>query len=649
MTSLPSAEFLALQRAVAGRYSLERELGRGGMGIVFLARDVALERPVAIKLLPPTLGAVPDLRDRFLREARTAAKLSHPNIVPIHLVEERDDHVYFVMAYVDGESLGQRLRLRGPLPPSQVGRIVQEVAWALAHAHQQGVIHRDIKPDNILLDARSQRAMVTDFGIARVAEAGTMSTRGEVVGTAHYMSPEQATGEAMDGRTDLYALGVTSFYALTGQLPFDGPNLPALIHQHVTVPAPRVARVAPAVPPWLAEAVDRCLAKQPEDRFRTAEDLAAAVGTGAVVRTQAPPEVRALLRGMQEAGFVTGAALALGAVMLGPGAVLLMDILERLTWDNALLPGLVVTVLLLRPPYSLLRTARHGIKSGLGFPDVQAALLDEAKLLAEEADLHGLQKARAEQEKREVLIRRSSWVVLGFGLFTMAVYLWAAAATRRSGLEGLDVLLVGVVAVIYGGVLIGAGPTVPADSPLRALPIAQRMLTGRFGRLLYRLAGLGLRRRDADRTPADQRTEVILAAAADGLFERLPPQVRARVAAVPQVIARLEADAQALRAREAALSRAIAEAAPEAAPRGEMAERRQQAATDLLSARGQVRARLEQAVAALEAIRLDLLRLQAGVGSADDLTADLAAAEAINQAVSAEVSGRAEVERHLGT
>jgi serine/threonine-protein kinase len=241
MTSLPSAEFLALQRAVAGRYSLERELGRGGMGIVFLARDVALERPVAIKLLPPAPGAVPDLRERFLREARTAAKLSHPNIVPIHLVEERDDLVYFVMAYVDGESLGQRIRLRGPLPPSQVGRIVQEVAWALAHAHQQGVIHRDIKPDNILLEARSQRAIVTNFGIARVAEAGTMSAKGEVVGTAHYMSPEQAIGEAMDGRTDLYALGVTSFYALTGKLPFEGPNLPALIHQHVTVPAPRVA------------------------------------------------------------------------------------------------------------------------------------------------------------------------------------------------------------------------------------------------------------------------------------------------------------------------------------------------------------------------------------------------------------------------
>ncbi len=152
MAEAATTEFLALQEAVAGRYSIERELGRGGMGIVYLARDVALDRPVAIKLLPPHLAAAPDSRERFLREARTAGKLSHPNIVPIHLVEERGDLVYFVMAYVDGESLGERIRRRGALPPSQAVRIVQEVAWALAYAHKEGVVHGDIKPDNILLE-----------------------------------------------------------------------------------------------------------------------------------------------------------------------------------------------------------------------------------------------------------------------------------------------------------------------------------------------------------------------------------------------------------------------------------------------------------------------------------------------------------------
>lgn len=200
---------------------------------------------------------------------------------------------------------------------------------------------------------------------------------------------------------------------------------------------------------------------------------------------------------------------------------------------------------------------------------------------------------------------------------------------------------------MLGAVLIGAGPTVPADSPLRGLSIPHRMLVGRFGGLLYRLAGLGLRRQDTNLAPASQRTEVILAAAADGIFERLPKAVRARASAVPAVIERLEADAQALRKREAALSRAIAEAAPEAAPRGDMADRRRQAADELESARALVRERLEQAVAALETLRLDLLRLQAGVGSAEDLTAGLAAAEAIRRAVDAELSGQSELDRQI--
>lgn len=171
----PDREFLSLQAVVAGRYSLERELGRGGMGIVFLARDVALDRPVAIKLLPPKLAAIPELRERFLREARTAANLSHPNIVPIHAVEERDDIVYFVMGYIDGETLGQRVRRNGPMARSMAARLVQEVAWALGYAHGRGVVHRDIKPDNVLIDKGSGRALVTDFGIARISDSPGMT------------------------------------------------------------------------------------------------------------------------------------------------------------------------------------------------------------------------------------------------------------------------------------------------------------------------------------------------------------------------------------------------------------------------------------------------------------------------------------------
>jgi len=228
----------SLQAAVKGRYLLERELGRGGMGIVFLARDVALERPVAIKLLPPSLASLPDLRHRFLHEARTAAGLSHPNIVPIHAVEEAGDLVWFVMSFVPGETLAERVGREGPLPAEAVGRMVQEVAWALAYAHQRGVIHRDVKPENILLERGTGRSLVADFGIARLADEAGISPPGEMLGTPRLVSPEQAGGEALDGRSDLYSLGVTAFFALTGRYPFEGDNVGQLLAQHLTMPAP---------------------------------------------------------------------------------------------------------------------------------------------------------------------------------------------------------------------------------------------------------------------------------------------------------------------------------------------------------------------------------------------------------------------------
>src|SRR5215208_1766618 len=298
----PSTEFLALQTALAGEYSLQRELGRGGMGIVYLARDVQLDRDVAIKVLPSHLAHAVESRERFLREARTAAGLSHPHIVPIHRVGEVGGFVFFVMSYVEGETLGERLRTRGPLPPAEATRVLREVAWALAYAHGRGIVHRDIKPDNILLEAGSGRAMVTDFGIARGADplmnqgaTGPDTEPGRIMGTAHFMSPEQAASEPLDGRSDLYALGVVGYLAVSGRLPFEAPNLPALLIRQATEAPPGVLSAAPGLGPALAAVIDRCLARDPAGRFPNGEAMAAALAPTPEVRPALPPTLRAWL------------------------------------------------------------------------------------------------------------------------------------------------------------------------------------------------------------------------------------------------------------------------------------------------------------------------------------------------------------------
>ena len=270
-------EISDLAAALAGQYDVQREIGRGGMGVVYLARDLRLDRPVAIKTLPPHLAGSPEVRERFLREARTAAQLSHPSIVPIHRADEIGGQVFFVMGYVDGESLAQRIQARGRPPFAETIRQLRDVALALGYAHAHGVVHRDVKAENILIERTTGRAVVTDFGIARLAESKQLTATGQVLGTVHYMSPEQVSGEAIDGRSDVYALGVVAFLAMTGRFPFDSETPSAILVSHVTRPAPRVADLAPDVPVAIASIVDRCLAKSPNDRFPSSGAMAEAL------------------------------------------------------------------------------------------------------------------------------------------------------------------------------------------------------------------------------------------------------------------------------------------------------------------------------------------------------------------------------------
>jgi len=272
----------ALERALGNQYDIVRLLGRGGMGAVYLAREKALERAVAIKVLPPETATDADTRERFRREARVAAKLTHPNIVPLHTFGDAEGMLYFVMGYVKGESLAERMRREGKLPEEDVRRILAEVADALHYAHKQGVVHRDIKPDNILIDDESGRPMLTDFGVAKARASGaTLTEAGAVVGTPYYMSPEQASGARdIDGRSDLYSLGVMGYQMLAGRLPFEGESFQDVIVQHVTQEPAPLAALVPDVPPDLAAAVMRCLAKAPEKRWQDAGSLRTGLATG---------------------------------------------------------------------------------------------------------------------------------------------------------------------------------------------------------------------------------------------------------------------------------------------------------------------------------------------------------------------------------
>src|SRR5215204_3001988 len=288
VVSSSDAELRAhVERALSANYELDREIGRGGMGIVYKAKDKRLKRHVAVKLLPPELAFRGEIRSRFLKEAETAAQLSHPNIVPIYSVDERDGLVYFVMAFVAGENLGARLHAHGPMDPTETRRIMKEVAEALAYAHERGVVHRDIKPDNILLCADDDgKVMVTDFGIARAVTEGAdsrLTATGMAIGTPAYMSPEQSMGEReIDGRSDLYALGVVGYQMLSGELPFNASSTPALLVKQISERPTPVDVHRPDAPPDLARAVMMLLEKEPANRFPTADALVIALDTGDV-------------------------------------------------------------------------------------------------------------------------------------------------------------------------------------------------------------------------------------------------------------------------------------------------------------------------------------------------------------------------------
>jgi serine/threonine-protein kinase len=642
VADLASPEFLALQRVLAGRFSLEREIGRGGMGVVYLARDVALDRPVAIKLLPPGMANDEELRGRFLREARTAAQLSHPNIVPVHLVEERDGMVYFVMALVEGESLGERVRRTGPLPASEVVRILQEVAWALGYAHGRGVVHRDIKPDNILLERGSGRALLTDFGIARSVNAvGSATTPGMILGTLQYIAPEQADGAgAVDGRADLYSLGVTAFYALTGRLPFESAGGAKLLAAHLFEPAPPIASVLPALPARLAEIVDQSLVKDPALRWQTGESLADALSALNQSAQPMPPSIRR---------FVTSVGGAVMQLSLLGLAFVWSYILANDEWAVI---AKVLGVIAIAPILPIVDAARGVAIAGYTHRDIVATV---------RADLAGSDRYtqyvdRKNHISRTTLVSRWGRIVTGFiglveGFAGLVLLLESPAvwAWWKLGLKLVIVIPCLWIAVELLGHALQVGPfktrlivmASGRESHRRSFlaglwgswPIRGVLALGR--RLLWTMPGAPGR---ATLTKGEDRpTEMVLAAAADEVYRELKPEDRRAAAGIPEAVRRLEQIACDLRAKLAGIDASLA-AVGDAADNARRAEVRDQLGLE----RGRVADRLRTAVEAMENLRLDLLKLRAGVGSATELTAAIEAAQRVGEGITYTLQGRVE-------
>ncbi|GLC26199.1 serine/threonine-protein kinase [Roseisolibacter agri] len=272
----PDEELSALRRATGNRMVVVRRLGSGGMASVFLARHAVLDTPLAIKVLHPHLAREAEMRERFRREAEAAARLRHPHICPILDYGWGPGVEYLVMPYLGGGSLADAMAGRRTIAAERAAAVAAQAAQGLDYAHRHGVVHRDVKPDNVLFDEEGH-AIVTDFGIASARFHARLTATGRAMGTPHYMSPEQAMGRLLDGRSDVYALGVLLYEMLSGDPPFDGADSYAVGYKHVHEAPVPIEVAAPGVPPGLAAIVMRCLAKSADERFQRADDLSDAL------------------------------------------------------------------------------------------------------------------------------------------------------------------------------------------------------------------------------------------------------------------------------------------------------------------------------------------------------------------------------------
>lgn len=609
-------------RAVSGLYEVETEIGRGGMAVVYRALDVRLRRRVALKVLPPELAFRQEVRSRFLREAEMAARLSHPHIVPIFSVDEGEGIVYFAMGLVEGESLAARLA-REPRPPVDVvRRILREVADALHYAHQHGVVHRDIKPDNILLEQGTGRSLVTDFGIARAAEGDQrLTVTGIAVGTPAYMSPEQAMGEReVDGRADIYALGVVGYQMLAGELPFQATNTPAMLMKHLSERPRPLAQMRADLPANLVYAIDRALAKGRDERWPDAQAFRVAMAEDVLPRVPTP----------------------LGGVAVAP-EVAEADAIARLRENTPLPP----------PPFPSLpkdwmrdeRTREHGREALREWREAQRRWREERgrpRLVRQEIREAALELQQLElqqqrsPEYRIVRVRRRMagggvtvamlalinafvtpgfpWAIfpalgIGFGVLRSMAGLWA------DGIPIRDVFRRPVRPEVAGTEqplrrLEAKLPAPPAASVAEAVleSVPRDVLDGRHGRAI----------RDAFESRGQIRsvlarlseTERALLPEILPTVESLVERVRTLAVALHALDAEVSPDALVRLQMRLADAQALPADAPERDRRVALLERQLATLSDLGERRAALAHQMEHAVLVLETMKLDLMRLR---------------------------------------
>jgi serine/threonine protein kinase len=614
-----------LADALQGAYTIEGEVGRGGMGVVYRARDERLQRRVAIKVLPPELAFQQDIRERFTREAQTAARLSHPHIVPIHTVGEGQGLVYFVMGYVDGESVAARIRRRGRLPAEEVRRIMRETADALSAAHALSVIHRDIKPDNILLEGTRGRVMVTDFGIAKAlssSSGATLTGVGVAIGTPAFMSPEQAAGERdIDGRSDLYSLGVVTYQMLTGELPFSAPSVAGILMKQITEPAPDLRIKRPDIPEDLALAVARCLEKDPGNRWPTADALRRALETRSV-------------NGYQP----TGIGWRAGERPL-PGSVSRAGSSARRPLERG---RRVQPPVLGRPPLpeprrarDLSRAQRREARRNRGqeqIPDtgepkiIQRVRGQFASWAAVSAGCLGINVATGIEHP---------WFLfpmfgMGIGLLRNYATLWQAGYSWRDVLSRPPAPDALETTMVKGGKASRLLPTPTADEFGAQLPAIMQVHGDRLA-ILKLVAKL----------PASERQLLPeIHQTADALYARATDLARTLHAMDSNLDSQ---EVAAIDERIAGISREPDD--PERARRLGLLQRQRQTISDLRGRRSQVASHLESCVLAMQNVRFDLLRLRsAGVAAVlGDLTQATQQAKALSRDVDNVIAAAGEI------